>query len=633
MRRILALVVLAACGGGQGGNDAAIDSPPGGDAAIDSVVEDAPDDAMIDAMPPDPSPPRGSCNADGWCWVLPLPQGNELSAVWAGAPNDVWAVGMNVIMHYDGSNWTTYPMSYGLPQQLIVRSSTDIWVSTSKGVERFDGSTWATIIPRLASSSFLRIDSVGTEIWAHSSNGQIRRWDGATIHEIPSPGAGWVTAAFFGTAAEPWALATDGRRARWLGAAWAVTAPNAAGESVNAAVIDATNVAIVYSNSQSSAVSVWNGTSFELKAGLPNHRYETIAARSADDIWTCANFLCAHWNGVEWTTIVTSEPSSNDEVTGVAIDSAGSLWTVQEDARVETLNGTTWSEKTNIVDHVGEVWGFADDDIWTFGLRQQVQVQPLRHWDGTQWTTQMLDFGFNVFSYKFNAVWSSGPNDIWIAAGKTVTNATECRMLHWNGSVWTDTMLASQFDPGNVGMRPGFTSVWGSSATDIYATDPTGSTTLWHYNGSQWTSIANRGGSVVTGTAANNVVVIAGSVVKQWNGSQWTLTNAPAPVERVWVNSPTDIWLTGLSTATDSYHFDGQFFVTLTGLGGALFGGSSSKMYGFDFTIDGEKVTEWLNGPGGTSTTTQSLSAVPGASWVSPSGRIYVGGRGLITHP
>jgi hypothetical protein len=35
----------------------------------------------------------GACSIDSWCWQSPLPQGEQLSAVWGSDANNVWAVG------------------------------------------------------------------------------------------------------------------------------------------------------------------------------------------------------------------------------------------------------------------------------------------------------------------------------------------------------------------------------------------------------------------------------------------------------------------------------------------------------------------------------------------------------------
>jgi hypothetical protein len=47
------------------------------------------------------------CSSGQWCWQNPLPQGNDLKAVWSSAPNSTWAVGESgTILYYNGAGWS-----------------------------------------------------------------------------------------------------------------------------------------------------------------------------------------------------------------------------------------------------------------------------------------------------------------------------------------------------------------------------------------------------------------------------------------------------------------------------------------------------------------------------------------------
>ena len=126
------------------------------------------------------------------CWLNPLPQGNHLMSlwrdksgdgwavgfgpsfvriesggrlrvvrtvlseqqpffyqVWGTGPGDVWAVGQNVIMHYDGTAWTQSALDTGgyLGVHGVwgpgAASPRDVWaVGTGGAIRRFDGTTW-----------------------------------------------------------------------------------------------------------------------------------------------------------------------------------------------------------------------------------------------------------------------------------------------------------------------------------------------------------------------------------------------------------------------------------------------------------------------------------------------------------
>jgi hypothetical protein len=84
----------------------------------------------------------------GWEWQNPLPQGNDLNAVWGSGSNDVFAVGdYGTILHYDGTKWTI--ISSGTTEGLYAiwgSGSNDIFAVGSRGkVLHYNGSAWTTM--------------------------------------------------------------------------------------------------------------------------------------------------------------------------------------------------------------------------------------------------------------------------------------------------------------------------------------------------------------------------------------------------------------------------------------------------------------------------------------------------------
>src|SRR5215472_10187111 len=138
------VLALAASGCGGGGNnpaldvDASDDSSP--DASVDSrigdggtdtspgdaVTRDAPSDAAAEAADGGVVP---TCNANGWCWVQPLPQGNDLHSVWGFGPDDVWAVGFGGLVHCNGSAWSSWSAPVTIGADIWGSSPNDVWVA------------------------------------------------------------------------------------------------------------------------------------------------------------------------------------------------------------------------------------------------------------------------------------------------------------------------------------------------------------------------------------------------------------------------------------------------------------------------------------------------------------------------
>ena len=62
----------------------------------------------------------------GWEWQNPLPQGNDLHAVWGNSETDIFAVGdYGTILHYDGSSWSEMCSEHSL---------SSIWGSSATNV-------------------------------------------------------------------------------------------------------------------------------------------------------------------------------------------------------------------------------------------------------------------------------------------------------------------------------------------------------------------------------------------------------------------------------------------------------------------------------------------------------------------
>src|SRR5437868_10704583 len=77
--------------------DAAAPSPvppvPPGPADGGSPALDAGADGAATPMMPPPTnlPAVGLCEPSGWCWENPLPQGQDIVAIWGASSDDVWA--------------------------------------------------------------------------------------------------------------------------------------------------------------------------------------------------------------------------------------------------------------------------------------------------------------------------------------------------------------------------------------------------------------------------------------------------------------------------------------------------------------------------------------------------------------
>ena len=137
---------------------------------------------------------------------------------------------------------------------------------------------------------------------------------------------------------------------------------------------------------------------------------------------------------------------------------------------------------------------------------------------------------------SLTGVWGSSATDVWA----TGANGT---LLRWNGSVWSS--VAS-------GTTANLYAVWGSSPNDVWVV---GSGTVLHKNGAAWGS-SSLGANVTLmglwGSGANDVWavgfelagLIPASRLFRWTGTAWSRVDVPdvGLLSGVWGSSSTDVW-------------------------------------------------------------------------------------------
>lgn len=592
--KLVVLAVLAACGDGAHRNPDAGTSPP--DAAVDAPVDAPPEQATL-------------CR-DGWCWVYPQPQGNQVRAVWGASPTDVWALAdAATTLHYDGSAWQlgmlpdecVHPFLCQ-PSALFGTASNDVWAATTRGVFHWNGTRWSASLPGIDA---LAIGGLGAnDVWVYDfTHQQPVHWDGAAWIARAQPVAGWRTIAFGGSGGTLWNVSNQGGLAKWNGTGWDMvdggTHPAAAG-----VVIDATHIAL-------SSGAFWNGTGWTVHAPPIDASYEAIAASSLDDVWIAGiprgvphRF---HWNGTSWEAPET--PADLGLPLGMWIDGNGHVWAGQSNAEIRVFHDGAWESKVKGDNFVDIAWGTADDDIWAIA---NASLNRALHWNGSTWTEFPLP---DDKRYFLSRIWGSAPDNYWIAAGSPGNNVTERDLLHWNGSAWTAEAHGNEPDDES---PAGFMAIWGSSASNVYAVS---GSALWHFDGHAWSDAGRGGGTDVFGSGADDVWVIqsGNTQVSHWDGNGWTDITLPSVVTFGVANSPTDVWFTG----SGSVHYNGTGF-TMLGATETPPVGTPSAMY----TFGPGTMTAWTPGP----STTQAFFEPFGGGFRTPSGRAYAAGRGLLVH-
>ena len=321
-----------------------------------------------------------------------------------------------------------------------------------------------------------------------------------------------------------------------------------------------------------------------------------IGGSGPNDIWASSNLVYStgsigtgvvlHWDGTNWTPVVL--PYGDYPPSG-----AGNFWASSPTDAYLTADiggllhwdGCTWSgtAATGPYSFV-TVWGSGPNDVWASGMNNSGGNAQMAHFDGTTWTTQDTGVVLGV-----TAIWGSGPTDVF-AVGEDPTYTTVGAIIHYDGTGWTQMTVPAP--TGIVVTNPAaLEAVWGSGPTDVWAF---GSNEIGlgdiaiivHYDGTAWTlrndlplyiwgvESANYGIYSAWGSAANDVWAVGGNgEILHYDGTAWSYWNDGVDntyaVEGIWgSDSRSDVW----AVETNDYyalrlnHFDGNAWAPVVNL-------------------------------------------------------------------
>ena len=211
------------------------------------------------------------------------------------------------------------------------------------------------------------------------------------------------------------------------------------------------------------------------------------------------------------------------------------VWILDGTATVHRYDGATWSTlATPSAGGLGCIFALDETHVWLCAGAQVLA------YDGSTFTASDVLSSSGIDS--LTAFWASSPSDLWAVS----SSAT---VAHFTGGAWT------QMSAG----EPNKSSIWGSSATDVYAF---GVFDLSHYDGNSWTPVnvnLGGGGGQVWGTSANDVWAMGGSSeIAHYDGTTWKTIELElvGELSALWGPAANDVWAVGSAGAIA--HWDGS---------------------------------------------------------------------------
>ncbi|MCY1057389.1 hypothetical protein [Nannocystis sp. SCPEA4] len=436
-------VVLVGCGRRQ------VAAPPV-TAALPAPEPESPEQ-------PDVAPERGPgiCSASGWCWHHPLPQGNVLRSLAGTAATQVWAVGNDTLLRFDGERWERIA---GAPddvwfKQLAPRAAGGFWalgqrwhVQGDQGLlYAWDGRQWRDT--GLVTPPSIDMWVAGDrDIWLLSEGGRLSRWNGEALRDVPAPPTADGNTLAGTDERDVWLGADDGLF-HWDGQRWTrVRREDTTGLLVRApGDVWAADLAAVH-HLEGRAWRSW-----PLAHDLLRRLYDG----GDGSVWLVDSEQVLRFTAGEWRTIAAND--SRLRALWSAPD--GTAWGVGDKGILSRWDGERWTQSIDRqwLHSLRAIWGAADDDVWAAGDRGFVA-----HFDGRVWTRVAIPETATI-----RALWGSSANDVW-----AVGNG----FFHWDGRAWSKA---------DVHTWDSMDAVWGTGPNDVWAY---GTDVVLHFDGCWWSA-------------------------------------------------------------------------------------------------------------------------------------------------
>lgn len=519
---------------------------------------------------------------DGFCWEDPVPQGHDLSSVWAVSANDVWALTKKGrALHFDGTQWRSTTTGLTLTGGLYAADATHVF-AVGDGIRQFDGTTWTAMTS--PSTQYLHAVSgtSATDVWAVGANGTILHYDGTSWTVKSSGTTARLRAVHARSATDVW-IAGYGVVMGGNGTSFSSRSVSGGTTSTTYDAIFALSATDIFLGDDTGALyRSTTGTTFtrnSFSAALPISGLfgtsSTTMFAVAGDTGSNANKLLA-FNGTSWSVRATTQAVSG-ALLRLHGTSASDVWAVGENGALAHYDGTSWDFRaaaaiddivqtaasatgddlavataygfftrsaggfirrgtSNELQSMHDAWAASPSDVWFVGERQGsgfTWYGKVAHFDGV--TVREVSVPLSPLTTVLRGVCGTAANNVWVVgdAGK---------VLRFNGSGWSNVPS---------GTTATLNGVW-CKGTEVFVVGA--SSTLLRWNGSAFVAMAaplmNQIYLSVSGTSASDVWAVGRSgKISHWNGTAWTDVASPngSDVSKVIALSSSEAWAVGLA--------------------------------------------------------------------------------------
>jgi hypothetical protein len=254
---------------------------------------------------------------------------DRIRSIWASGPDDVFLVGSDGSLHWNGKAWSQLALSPNL-ESISGTGPCDVWAAGHDSVPHqpaplwhYDGTTWERIefrgrvIKNVWAAAIDDVYVVGqTELDDGSPSGIARHFDGRTWSDLPAIAAMHPTWVGGTGSTDVWITTSSGVAFHWDGVTFRrhTFPPMEVRGLWGAAPDDIWAVGAQY-ELEVEPILHWDGTSWKIvTTGMPvGYWYEGVVGTAADDVYIVGRVptfppalesgMVLHFDGTTWTQI------------------------------------------------------------------------------------------------------------------------------------------------------------------------------------------------------------------------------------------------------------------------------------------------------------------------------------------
>jgi hypothetical protein len=458
----------------DGGRSDAGGDADNGDAQEDAAPE-APSDVADDGPDADGSADGGQviplgpvCSSDRWCWESPLPQGNDLDAVWGSSASSVWAVGdLGTILFWGGSQWSAAPS--GTTQKLNGvwgSGANDAWAVGDKGtIERWNGAEWASFSSPTTADLRAVWASGPMDAWAVGAQKSILHWNGQWVAQ-PDPAGIFPADLNLVWGAGPddvWFAGPSGIIRRKGGTF--MTVPDLPDTGVHITAIAGSgsdNIVATGADAtgQNIFVYLWSDTNWGRIYETAGPPVTSLVVRSAGAIWAAGANLILNFNGTAWKQQFTNGLG----LAGLWLAPVGDGWAVGKAGQMVRFDGTMWAEPSpRHLQTLTDVWWAAPPAVAASdgGASDGGAADGASDANGSDGASDASSSDGASDAALEGGLSDRGGPSVWVS-GYDPTAAA-----HHGGVVWRGQ--DGSWDPVVVGDVGALWSIWSADGSDVWA--------------------------------------------------------------------------------------------------------------------------------------------------------------------